>query len=260
MNLRKFRVMQHGVSTLNSCKTYVLTSWDDTLKIDLKVAMMLEAYGLKGTFYVVTNYIGKKIGLDDLKYLSMLHEIGAHTMSHPRLCRISEELARKEIFDSKYVLEQLLDMPKRSSISFAYTYGEYKEKHVKMVKEAGFCCARTTEPFHIEYPKNLLKMPVSVCAYPHALKNVRDIFRLSHILPGLIKNPFVIKDWSTIAKKLFDITLSNGGVFHLFGHAWQIDKFNYWKELEDVFSHLANHREVIYTTVARFCDLIKLRV
>jgi hypothetical protein len=34
---------------------YVTTSWDDGHKLDMKLAVLLKKYGIKGTFYICPN-------------------------------------------------------------------------------------------------------------------------------------------------------------------------------------------------------------
>ena len=72
-------------------------------------------------------------------------EIGAHTVNHPILTRISDQSARIEILHSKNSLERIID----SKVSlFAYPNGkpgnDYGPMHIQMVKELGFQAAVAT--------------------------------------------------------------------------------------------------------------------
>ena len=49
-----------------------------------------------------------------------------------------------------------------------------------------------------------------------------------------------------LAKKQFNYVLENGGVFHLWGHSWEINKNNGWRKLENVVSFIGNRKEVEY--------------
>ncbi len=73
-------------------------------------------------------------------------EIGGHTISHPILTRLDDEAARLEIAGSKRQLEAIIGKPVRL---FAYPNGkvgkDFNERHVHMVKEAGYVAAFTTE-------------------------------------------------------------------------------------------------------------------
>jgi peptidoglycan/xylan/chitin deacetylase (PgdA/CDA1 family) len=70
--------------------------------------------------------------------------VGAHSVSHPILSRLSPEVARREINDSKAAIERALGTRPRA---FAYPNGgaeDVNELTVRLVKEAGFTCAVTT--------------------------------------------------------------------------------------------------------------------
>lgn len=72
-------------------------------------------------------------------------QIGAHTCTHPILARLGDGEALAEISTSKEALESLLDEPVSL---FAYPNGkpgqDYSEKHVAMVRQAGFAAAVST--------------------------------------------------------------------------------------------------------------------
>ena len=73
-------------------------------------------------------------------------EIGAHTCSHPILSCESNPAASFEIAESKRTLEDVLKKPVDF---FAYPNGrrgiDYDERHVRMVREAGFVAAVSTD-------------------------------------------------------------------------------------------------------------------
>jgi peptidoglycan/xylan/chitin deacetylase (PgdA/CDA1 family) len=72
-------------------------------------------------------------------------EIGAHTISHPILAKLSDESARFEIAESKRQLEDITGKPVRY---FAYPNGkpdiDFHERHMSMAREAGFEAAFST--------------------------------------------------------------------------------------------------------------------
>jgi peptidoglycan/xylan/chitin deacetylase (PgdA/CDA1 family) len=73
-------------------------------------------------------------------------EIGAHTVSHPILTSLGDDAARHEIVQCKRDLEAITGSPVRY---FAYPNGkvgkDFDQRHVEMVKAAGFTAAFTTE-------------------------------------------------------------------------------------------------------------------
>src|SRR5450830_974273 len=72
-------------------------------------------------------------------------QIGAHTVSHPILARLTDDQARQEIGDSKRFLEQLLGEPVGL---FAYPNGkpgeDYSPQTVEVVRSLGFDAAVST--------------------------------------------------------------------------------------------------------------------
>ena len=70
-----------------------------------------------------------------------LIEIGAHTVTHPVLASLSNNLQKDEIRNSKEHLENISGCP---VMSFSYPYGsksDYSSETVKLVRNAGFSCA-----------------------------------------------------------------------------------------------------------------------
>ncbi len=68
--------------------------------------------------------------------------IGSHTLSHPFLTRIKNPAAlRRQIFDSKRILEKALGQP---VTAFAFPFGQYNRAVVSLVREAGYRTARGT--------------------------------------------------------------------------------------------------------------------
>lgn len=92
------------------------------------------------------------------EWLAEGQEIGSHTLTHPHLTQIPLEQARKEIFDSKKLLE---DRFGREIRHFCYPYGDYNPAIRNLVGEAGYRSACTVE-FEAVLPT----------AHPHALPRV----------------------------------------------------------------------------------------
>lgn len=68
-------------------------------------------------------------------HASGLIEIGSHGMSHAHLPQLSEQSLTQEITQSKVTLENVLST---KIISFAYPYGDYTDREVAAVQQAGY--------------------------------------------------------------------------------------------------------------------------
>lgn len=234
----------------------IITSWDDVTEFDLKLCGLLDKYKLKGTFYVIGKFIGKKISKDQLLRMSKNHELGAHTMSHLTLTSITREKSKKEIIESKKTLEECIN---EEVTSFAYPKGIYNDEHVKIVKEAGFTNARNIEPFYFDITGNAYEIPITLWSYPHKLRDLNSIYRLYNSFPLLSINPLMLKNWNRLGKKILDRLLERGGVFHLFGHAWQVDQIRGWEKLEDLFAYMAFRKEATYCTLSNYTSNILVK-
>jgi peptidoglycan/xylan/chitin deacetylase (PgdA/CDA1 family) len=95
---------------------------------------------LRATVYVTAGTVGVGDGLSaeqvrGLAEFDATVEVGAHTVSHPRLDEINAEHARQEIADSKRLLESIIDKPIQT---FAYPHGAYDTRARDLVIEAGY--------------------------------------------------------------------------------------------------------------------------
>jgi peptidoglycan/xylan/chitin deacetylase (PgdA/CDA1 family) len=119
-------------------KLISLTFDDANLVQYTKFFSILEKYGLKGTFYVVTSQIdmpGKLTG----RQLSILynhkHEIGSHTHTHPHLTKLPDKFVDFELRKSKEVLRKF------KPETFAYPAGDCNPR-VKNIAKKYYIAAR----------------------------------------------------------------------------------------------------------------------
>ncbi len=221
-------------------RTAVTTSWDDGHKLDLKVLALLRKYGLKGTFYVAPR--SREVAPDDrltdqqIRALAAEAEIGAHTMTHPRISRIPDDRALEEMRESREYLERVTGRP---VTSFCYPCGDFSARHEAMAAEAGFTLARTVRRFGPAADANRFALTTTVHAYRHwsdALAILRAVG------PGKFLRCYL--NWDKLANALFDKACAEGSAFHLWGHSWEIEKNGDWRRLERVFAHIAAASDV----------------
>ncbi|WGI17644.1 hypothetical protein [Methanonatronarchaeum sp. AMET-Sl] len=60
--------------------------------------------------------------------------------------------------------------------------------------------------------------------------------------------------WFDIAERSIEILREKGGMFHLRGHSWSIDKRNNWQKLERILKKLS---EIEDTTYVNNAELIR---
>jgi peptidoglycan/xylan/chitin deacetylase (PgdA/CDA1 family) len=95
---------------------------------------------------------------DEVRQLpaSGLLEIGAHTVTHPALSAHGAKFQREEIAGSKRAIETQLD---RCVSHFAYPYGDYSPDTVRIVREAGFSAACTTDEATVDHDAGPWQLP-----------------------------------------------------------------------------------------------------
>lgn len=169
----------------------IAISFDDGYKEVYKNALpILEKYNLPATFFIIADFIGnnKFMSWQQLKHLiNKGYLIGSHTLGHKRLSTVSEKDLRKEIIESKKILEDNLN--KEISL-FALPFGKDRditEKTEQIIRKAGYkCCCTTTGYRGIKKtvkinPYQLKRTPInnmSLRKFKYLLKGVFDPYYL----------------------------------------------------------------------------------
>src|SRR5690242_1565177 len=227
----------------------VTTSWDDGDPHDLMVARMLTDFKLPGTFYIpVKGHHGReRMDRADVQSLdSQGLEIGAHGVSHPNLAQCDQRQLAIEVETSKKRMED--DLGKEVPM-FAYPRGRHSSKVIASVKQAGFAGARTTAMLAREMAFDPFRMPTTVQVFPHStVEYARNLARAGN-LPRAWRYWTRLRraaHWVDLAMLMFDDVMDEGGVWHLFGHSWEISSLKLWDELKMVLNYVANRPQVTY--------------
>jgi peptidoglycan/xylan/chitin deacetylase (PgdA/CDA1 family) len=222
---------------------FVTTSWDDGHILDHKLAGLLADHGLRGTFYVAPRNIElprqQRLCNRDLQALARDFEIGGHTLSHLRLTSLSDAAARREVVEGKDTLEQVIGVPLRS---FCYPGGQYSHQHPAMVRDAGFDLARTVRR-GVTGVSPRYETHTTVHGYRHLVDGPAAL-RLAG--GNLTRARQIFWNWDMLAMTMFDQVLPTGGIFHLWGHSWEMEQNNDWARLERVLSYIGNRSDVKY--------------
>jgi hypothetical protein len=238
----------------------VTTSWDDAYPADLRLAELLQKHDLRGTFYCpIHGEEGRPtLSSHELRRLrSAGFEIGAHSLSHCVLSAVRPSAAQEEIFGSKRELEDLLGDEVRM---FCYPRGHANAHAIRCVREAGYRGARGTQLLSIEATFSPFLMPTTVQAVPHRpsnyVKNLTrrrawgSLYRYCSQLRGY-------RDWVVLGKRLFDDAVKSGGVWHLWGHSWEIEQLGLWPDLEGLFAYVSRQAGVLYASNGSTIDTVE---
>src|SRR3989344_5312019 len=230
---------------------HVTTSWDDGDVLDERVAALLEKNRLRGTFYIPRDYWGKRLSDDAVRKLSEKFEIGAHTLTHADLLKLSSEEVRREVEGSK---EWLAGITGKSIDMFCYPRGRYNDAIRDAVRAAGYRGARTTKQFSLASGKPF-EMATTVHVYPLPFRpgvGFRRMFGPIRERFGGFRSLGVslydLRRFESAAKRSFDTALKLGGVFHLWGHSWEVEKYGLWEQLEHVLEYIGRRNDCTYVT------------
>jgi peptidoglycan-N-acetylglucosamine deacetylase len=220
---------------------HITSSWDDGHPLDLQVAELLAKHDVRGTFYVPKRSERATMSGQQIRELGSAFELGAHTLNHVVLTRASDEFAQSEIDGGKRWLE---DQSGNPCVMFCPPTGKYARRHLEMIRRSGYIGLRSVEFGSLDFPRRragLLVMPTTVQAYPHPFQAIARN-ALKRAAPGNLWR-FVVHgrsmDWPTIAESLLHQAVRHGGVFHIWGHSWELQSTGQWGRLEDVLRFMS---------------------
>jgi len=224
-----------------SRQLFITTSWDDGNPADLRIAEMLSRHGLAGTFYVPRAIESGVMSPAQLRDLAQRFEIGAHTLNHVFLTDVDLSKAAAEIEGSKKWVEDATGNP---CPMFCPPAGRYNPQHLPIFKKSGYVGIRTVEFMSFDLPRSdnngLLEMPTTIQAFPQPvrnyLKNLAKRFAMSNLWRYVVHGRS--QDWVVLARRLLARAAKEGGVFHLWGHSWELEQTDQWSRLEQVLSLL----------------------
>jgi hypothetical protein len=183
-------------------------------------------------------------------------EIGSHTLTHPDLTKLSKKQALRELVEAKKKLEDIVG---EQVVSFCYPAGKFNPMVRSWVIEAEYKLARTTLAFRISRKFDSFCMPVSFQFFPHTrITSTRHALKEGN-LRGLINWCRLWKMESNLIQLLELLLTSiqkNGGILHIWGHSWEIEKFHLWGLLEEALRRIANLPEVLYLTNSQILDVV----
>jgi len=239
----------------------VTTSWDDGHPLDFRVAELLNKYDLPGTFYVpLENPERPVMTRSQIKQLAEAgFEIGGHTLTHTTLTAISLTQAEQEILGCKRILQ---DCVGEAIQMFCYPGGHYNKILLDKVQKAGYIGARTAARFQTALPSNFYRIMTTQQAFSFPIK--KNLLHLLRTCNGRALHWYILSarlecNWVELSIGLFRKALETGGVWHLWGHSWEIDSTKQWEALEEIFKAVANQRNILYLTNSQFINHVNAR-
>lgn len=215
-------------------------SYDDAVTQDIRMIVLMDKYGLKGTFNLNSEYLGlqseggmvfdnfvyrHKVKPEDVKEVYKNHEVAVHTLTHPRLPEIEDEA---EII--RQVEQDRLNLEKYSGgevIGMAYPCGGVNndDRVAEIIrKNTGVKYSRTiTSTYSFDLQDNLLRFNPTV----HHIETEK-VFEL--------------------AEKFLALETDKPQLFYIWGHTYEFDGLDNWDEVEKLLKMLSGHDDIYYGT------------
>jgi len=140
-----------GCGRLSAVCRMLLTTFDDGYADNLWHALpVLKGLGVTPVIFLTVNYIGtgdifrryadrekdRFLNWREVREMSLKDAVfGSHSLSHPHLPRVEGAALQNEISDSKKIIE---DRTGREASFFCYPYGDFDERVIEAVKNAGY--------------------------------------------------------------------------------------------------------------------------
>lgn len=224
----------------------ITTSWDDGHPLDFRLAELLQKYKLKGTFYIPqTNAEHEVMPALQVAELAKQFEIGGHTLSHIRLHTNDVKTLEHEIAGSYRWLSDLLGYEPQS---FCFPGGVFHQKAIEVVYQSGYHVARTTELLSTQTHTAQGLVPTTLQVYEHPpftyAKHLAKRARWTNLLRWL--RSYSLYELPALTESYLNRIDKDDGCFHLWGHSWEIEEYDLWNKLEELFRIISDRDDFMY--------------
>ena len=220
----------------------VTFSYDDGVTQDIRLIELLNKYGLKCTFNLNSELLGKrgilirenqrishyKIHPEDVKYVYEGHEVAVHTLTHPNLTTLNEKEIIRQVEQDRLNLCELVGYEVEG---MAYPCGgvNNNDEVAEIIKnDTGICYCRTiTDTDSFDMQKNLYRFN----------PNVYHIMEYERLMK--------------MGEEFVSMKTEKRQIFYIWGHSYEMDFHpDYWNKLEEFFALISNRDDIFYGTNA----------
>lgn len=165
-------------------RAVMLTFDDGYLEHFTQAFPLLQRYGAKGNFAISTQWIrddGRHMTWDQVQALARAgHGICSHSRTHRDLSTLSEKQLRREIVETRRLLEEKTGVP---VLAMVYPAGSYDAEVLEITEEAGYSFARTTRAGKVVDLSSRFELPTVRVHPTTSVASLRRWLRPAHFRP-----------------------------------------------------------------------------
>ena len=216
-------------------KTRAVTlSYDDGTVFDREMIDILNKYGIKGTFNLNSNLLGRSryVSREEVNSLYKGHEVAVHTFTHPHLQSITSGGVALQIIKDRELLESITGNIVKG---MAYPFGLAHERIPDIAKTCGINYARVVSPsYDFSLPEDFLKWNPTC---HHGDEKIDDL------IEKFFEKDDLDRPWCNKPK-----------VFYMWGHSYEFE--NDFGRFENICKKLALKDNVWYATNGEIFDYV----
>ncbi|MBQ8174578.1 MAG: polysaccharide deacetylase family protein [Clostridia bacterium] len=214
-------------------------SYDDGVLQDKRLIELFDRYGMKATFNLNSELLGKphsltidgkqiahdKIEPGDVRSVYAGHEVAAHTLTHPRLPTLPDEEVIRQVEQDRKKLSELCGY---EVVGFAYPCGgeNYDGRVSSLIREkTGIRYCRTIISSHSFDPQE----------------------NLYEFKPSVYHNGEWDKLFS-LGEEFLSLSTEERKVFYVWGHSYEFDIHDTWGRFEEFLKMMSGKDDILYAT------------
>lgn len=226
----------------NTGKLKAITfSFDDGVTQDFRLVHLFNKYGLKCTFNLNSELLGKrgilprpdgqrlshyKIYPEEIKWLYEGHEVAAHTLTHPRLTELDDQEVIRQVEQDRVNLSEMVGY---DVVGLAYPCGgkNNDDRVAELIKNnTGIKYARTiTNTDSFDFPENIYRIDTNsslICQYNRSFE---------------------------MAKRFIETETDKPQILYFWGHSYELDLMSdSIIKLEELFEYISGRDDIFYGT------------
>ena len=204
------------ISGDNQRKKSLLITFDDGHISNYHIALpLLIEYGLKATFFITTDWIGKTDYLNKSEIVEMANHgmsVQSHAKTHNFLDQMPKQDIHTELYSSKCKIEDIIG---REVSSLSIPGGRFNELVIECAKDVGYKAIFTSISFQLKHESDIwfvgrtgMRCPFDRSSFnkllassPSLIFKIKLISRGKQVLRSLLGGRFYYTLWKQFVKK-----------------------------------------------------------